>query len=167
MRRVQVPGCHIPVKQDFVKTSLKSVPHFRSRKRGLGLVFAPVARIEPIRVQHSRFWAVSSVPVSVARIWDGRKESSTGWIVQDAGKVTILTLTLAGVSWRDFLKSKIFHLYSGDQISANRGPDSTFTVKANNKTCPKSSRYQLVKIMDQGRFIRPGLEYRILGEFLS
>ena len=49
-----------------------------------------------------------------------------------------------------------------------QGPDSTFAIKANAKTqCPKSSRFRLVKIMDRGRVIRPRVEYRILGEFLS
>ena len=59
-----------------------------------------------------------------------------------------------------------------NQISAKRGPDSTFAVKANTKTlCPKSSWFWSVKIMNRGRVIWPRVEYRveyqILGEFLS
>ena len=47
-----------------------------------------------------------------------------------------------------------------DQVSANRGPDSTFTVKANTKTmCPKSSRFPLVTMMDRGRVIQPRVKY--------
>ena len=65
------------------------------------------------------------------------------------------------------------------QISAKRGPDSTFAVEVNTKTCPKSSRFRLVKMMDRDRVIQPQVEYwveyrvkywveyLILGEFLS
>ena len=62
------------------------------------------------------------------------------------------------------------------QISAKRGPDSTFAVEANTETlCPKSSRFRLLKMMNWGRVIRGRGEYRvkyqvdyqILGKFLS
>ena len=41
------------------------------------------------------------------------------------------------------------------QISAKRGPDSRFIVEANTKCPSKSSRSQIVNLMDRGRVTRP------------
>ena len=48
------------------------------------------------------------------------------------------------------------------QISAKRGTDSSFVVEANIiALLPKSSRSQLVKMMNRGRVIRGRVKYRV------
>ena len=64
------------------------------------------------------------------------------------------------LGYSSFLLQKKHFWITLDQVSANRGPDSTFTVKANTKTmCPKSSRFPLVTMMDRGRVIQPRVKY--------
>ena len=57
-------------------------------------------------------------------------------------------------SWDARFKFTPSSTISPHQISAKRGPDSTFAGEAITKTlCPKSSRFRLVKMMDRGRVI--------------
>ena len=60
--------------------------------------------------------------------------------------------------------SNAFRYFTECQISAKRGPDSSFVVKPNTKSLwPKSSWSRIVKLMDRGRVTQPRVEYR--GEY--
>ena len=73
-----------------------------------------------------------------------------------------------------FYLNHIFR-WNAYHILAKWGPDSSFVIEANTKSrWPKSSRSQIVKLMDRGWVTRPRVkyqvkcqvEYRILGELL-
>ena len=63
---------------------------------------------------------------------------------------------------QDQLRLRFNDLLGPLQISGKRGPDSRFIIEANTKSRGrKSSRSQIVNLMDRGRVTRPQVEYRV------